>query len=244
MRYLLSRQSKEVLRQVATSKALLAFDFDGTLAPIVGDPDQARMRNSTRQLLRRLASIYPCVVISGRSRADLREKLAGAGIRHSIGNHGAEPWTGTPSVREQIGRWDAVLAKELLPLRGVRIENKEFSVTVHYRHCPTKAKAHSQILKTALSLKGVRLINGKQAISIVPKNAPDKGMALRTEQVRLRCDRALYIGDDETDEDVFSLDEGLRLLTIRVGRCLSSRAAYFIRNQCEIDELLKVLLSF
>ncbi len=96
MLYVLSRKSKTLLRELTASKALLAFDFDGTLAPIVDDPGRARMRSRTRRLLRRLASAYPCAVISGRSRADLRERLAGTGIRRTIGNHGAEPWEVRP----------------------------------------------------------------------------------------------------------------------------------------------------
>lgn len=243
MRYVLSRESREVLRRLTASKVLRAFDFDGTLAPIVGDPDRARMRAGTRRLLRRLASDYPCVVISGRSRADLRNKLAGTGIRRMIGNHGAEPWKGEPGVRRQTAQWYSVLAKELLPLDGVRVENNGLSVTVHYRRCPLKGQARSQILQVASSFQGARLISGKEAISIVSKTAPNKGAALREELDRLGCHRALYIGDDETDEDVFTLDERLQILTIRVGRSLTSRAAYFIRSQNEIDEFLRVLLS-
>ena len=87
------------------------------------------------------------------------------------------------------------------------------------------------------------MISGKEAISIVSETAPNKGAALREELDRLGCHRALYIGDDETDEDVFTLDERLQILTIRVGRSLTSRAAYFIRSQNEIDEFLRVLLS-
>ncbi len=55
------------------------------------------------------------------------------------------------------------------------------------------------------------------------------------------CDTALYVGDDDTDEDVFALDQPGRLLTIRVGRKLDSLAGYFLRNQAEIDVLLRVL---
>jgi len=243
MLYALSRKSVAIFRELTESKALLAFDFDGTLAPIVDDPARARMRPSTRRLLGRLASTYPCVVISGRSRADLRDRLTGTGIRRTIGNHGAEPWEGAAALRDLIAQWNAVLAKELLPLRGVRIENKQFSVTVHYRQSPSKTRAHAQILKAARSLPGARLICGKQAVSIVSEDAPNKGTALRAEMDRRRCDRTLYVGDDETDEDVFALDEGLHLLTIRVGQSRTSRAAYFIRNQGQIDKLLRVLLS-
>ena len=51
------------------------------------------------------------------------------------------------------------------------------------------------------------------------------------------------MGDDETDEDVFALDQPGRLLTIRVGRKRQSLASYFLRNQAEIDRLLETLLG-
>ncbi len=88
------------------------------------------------------------------------------------------------------------------------MENKKFSVTVRYRQCHKKSRTRSRILKVASSLSGARLIRGNQAISIVSADAPNKGTALRAEADRLGCDRALYIGDDETDEDVFTTDGG------------------------------------
>jgi trehalose 6-phosphate phosphatase len=243
MRYILSSKSKMIVKDLPTKSTLLAFDFDGTLAPIVDDPSQARMRSSTKRLLRRLACRYACIVVSGRSRTDLRRKLAGTGIHRMIGNHGAEPWEGAAAIKKCVRQWQAALARELAPLRGVRIEDKEFSLTVHYRQCRFKAQAQAGVLRAATRLSRVRLIPGKAAISIVPHNAPNKGEALRAEMQSLRCDRAIYVGDDETDEDVFRLGGGFHLLTIRVGRSPKSEAAYFLRGQSEIDELLRLILG-
>ena len=55
-----------------------------------------------------------------------------------------------------------------------------------------------------------------------------------------------YIGDDDTDEDVFSLPEteGTNIMTVRVGRKASSHAGYFIDRQSEINKLLRLLISF
>jgi hypothetical protein len=51
------------------------------------------------------------------------------------------------------------------------------------------------------------------------------------------------VGDDETDEDVFGFaGDELLLFAIRVGRKNSSRAGYFLRNQMEMDELLRLLI--
>jgi len=243
MRWALSRKSREVLRRFMTSDVLLAFDFDGTLAPIVNDPDRARMRFTTRRLLRRLAGAALCVVISGRSRADVRNKLVGTGVRHVIGNHGAEPWERAAETALQVARWNAALVRNLPVLPGLRIENKKMSVTLHYRQCRWRTRARSEILRVARLLPEVRLIGGKEAVSLVSKNAPSKGTALRRELSRWACDRALYVGDDETDEDVFSLSGDPRLLTIRVGRKRNSAAQYFLRNQPEIDDLLRCLYN-
>jgi trehalose 6-phosphate phosphatase len=71
MRHLLSRDGRELLAQLASTHVLLAFDFDGTLAPIVSDREGARMRASTARLFARVAAAYPVAVISGRARADV-----------------------------------------------------------------------------------------------------------------------------------------------------------------------------
>ena len=76
----------------------------------------------------------------------------------------------------------------------------------------------------------------------MPEGAPHKGIALRSARARFKCDTAIYVGDDETDEDVFALDEPGRLLSVRVGSSVRSRADYFIRNQRSIDAFLKTLL--
>ncbi len=231
MHWALSRSSREDLRSLLEADVLLAFDFDGTLAPIVDDPERARMGGGTRRLLRRLAENRPCLVVSGRSPADLRRRLAGTGIRRIGGNHGAELWDHAPKARRQVSLWAAALAKTLPP--GPRVENNQFSLTVHYRRFP---RARPSVLKAVRLLRGVRVINGKEMVSLGPAKAPNKGTAVRMELARLGFRRALYVGDDETDEDVFAL--GDRILAVRVGWKAGSRARYFLRSQGEIDELL------
>ena len=90
MHYLLSKASRPVLTRLAKERTLCAFDFDGTLAPIVEHPDQACMRARTRYLLARLAALFPCVIFSGRKRADVLGKLSGVAVERVFGSHGAE----------------------------------------------------------------------------------------------------------------------------------------------------------
>jgi len=79
-------------------------------------------------------------------------------------------------------------------------------------------------------------------VNVLPPDAPHKGLALERLRTEQGCDTALYVGDDETDEDVFTLDRPGQLLSVRVGASGRSQAAYFLKNQGEIDVLLDLLL--
>jgi trehalose 6-phosphate phosphatase len=242
MKNILSRDNREVLEQFAWSNMLLAFDFDGTLAPIVSVPDRAAMRKTTCALLEKVARLYPCVVISGRARGDVIERLGNARALGVIGNHGMEPWQLHDRFRDAVDGWHPVLEKRLGHVKGVVIEYKTYSLSIHYRRSREKKRARAAILRAVSILDNARIIGGEQVVNILPGGAPHKGIALEQERVRLHCDTAVYIGDDETDEDVFVLDRPGRLLTIRVGAKRASKAAYCIRNQHQIDEFLETML--
>jgi trehalose 6-phosphate phosphatase len=232
-----------VLEQLAWSNVLLGFDYDGTLAPIVPDPGLAGLRPRTRLLLRRVAALYPCVVISGRAHRDVRHRLEGTGIREVIGNHGIEPWRSSRRIRETVAGWQPILRDRLGSLCGLAIEDKTFSIAVHYRRSREKQKARAAILEVASSLGAARVIGGRLVINLVPEGAPHKGIALEAVRRRLGCDTALYVGDDETDEDVFALEVPGRLLGIRVGAKRTSLASYCVRSQKQVDELLELLIE-
>jgi trehalose 6-phosphate phosphatase len=85
---ILAGEHASTLLEFARQRVLLAFDFDGTLAPIVRNPEAATMRRRTSKLLAEVARRYPCAVISGRSRADVMEKVAEIPLRALFGNHG------------------------------------------------------------------------------------------------------------------------------------------------------------
>jgi trehalose 6-phosphate phosphatase len=243
MKNILAAACRPVLDRFAWSHALLAFDFDGTLAPIVTDPAAASMRVGTRRLLTLVAERYPCVVISGRARNDVAARLDGIGLRRVIGNHGVEPWQGARTAARAVASWQDDLRGSLAGLRGVVIEDKSYSIAIHYRRSREKKAARQAILRAVNALVGARVIGGKLVVNVIPGGAPHKGMALERERHRLGCDTAIYVGDDETDEDVFSLPARERLLAIRVGAKRASRADYCIRDQREMDRLLEALLS-
>lgn len=86
------------LRRFCEGRVLLAFDFDGTLAPIVDDRDRARIPHRRRRRIRRLGMRVPVAVISGRSRADVAARLVGTGVGHVVGGHGLDDGTPDPAA--------------------------------------------------------------------------------------------------------------------------------------------------
>ncbi len=243
MKHLLAEENAEVLAQLAFSRVLLAFDFDGTLAPIVPERDAARMRKRTEDLLVKVCALYPCAVISGRSRADVKARLNGARVKYVIGNHGLESGGRLGGLEKEVSRARDRLTASLAGWAGVDIEDKRFSLAIHYRRSRQKRLARAAIHSAvdALPVK-MRVVAGKLVVNVVPANAPHKGDALLDLRAKEKADTALFVGDDVTDEDVFEIDQPGRLLSVRVGESRSSAAAYFLRDQKEMDRLLARLV--
>jgi trehalose 6-phosphate phosphatase len=243
MEHILAKQNRNILEQFAWANVLLAFDFDGTLAPIVSDPKRAALRLTTRRILEAATRLYPCVVISSRPRADLLGRLAGIGFINVIGSYSVEPSKSARRLADVVRGWKSRLGRELGSFRGVEVEDKVFSLAIHYRKSRQKKRTRAAILEAVAALEAARVIRGKQVINVLPSGAPHKGIVLEHERLNQRCDTALYVGDDESDEDVFTLDQPGMLVSIRVGRRRSSAARYYLRSQRELDRLIAVLVS-
>jgi trehalose 6-phosphate phosphatase len=239
MQYILSKTSLPIVTRLAHERTLCAFDFDGTLAPIVDHPDHAVMRVRTRNLLRRLALLYPCLIVSGRGRADILRKMTGVHVAQVVGNHGAETES-SHKPRHRVDQWKAALELELGPVPGLWVEDKGISLAIHYRQSPRKADARRRILAVTRRLKRARVFGGKQVVNVVEDGVPNKGDAVAAERDRLKCSSVLYVGDDENDEDAFALDGNV--ISVRIARKLRSHARYYLRAQEEIDTLLELLV--
>jgi trehalose 6-phosphate phosphatase len=235
----LSRDGRAALTALGHARALLAFDFDGTLAPIVASRDDAHMRRETAALFSRVCELYPCAVISGRGRRDVGARLEGCGVRYVVGNHGLEPGGDMARFELQVSVVGAHVERALAEVQGVDVEDKRYSLAVHYRRSRAKRAATQAIHEAAASAPHpMRTVGGKMVVNLIPEGAPSKGDALLELRARSRSDVALFVGDDVTDEDVFELDQPGRLLSIRVGRSATSAAAYYLKSQGEIDALL------
>jgi trehalose 6-phosphate phosphatase len=240
---ILAGSNRRLLESLAWSNVTLVFDYDGTLAPTVGDPSRAMMPPSTRDRLSEAARLYPCAVLSGRAHADVTRFLDGIPLTLVVGNHGAEwEWDppGAAAVEAQVHAWRRELARALAPYPGVVLEDKRYSLTVHYRHA-TRPGAARTVRAAAARLPGARVLGGKECLSVVPAGSETKGNALQRIRNLCRCDAAVYVGDDVTDEDVFALEVPW-LLGIRVGRGGRTSARFWLRRQADIDGLLDVLV--
>jgi trehalose 6-phosphate phosphatase len=241
MRDILGRAGDAVLEDLAGSTTLVALDFDGTLAPIVSERDEAWLPDGTRSALARLCASYPTVVISGRSRADVARRLLGLPIGELIGNHGIEP-------NEDQHRF-AAATRELrarlsgLSHPGVEIEDKGCSLAIHYRRSRPQRDGHDAIRRAVDALPtGTRIIEGKAVVNVLPAGAPNKGDALRAHWARSGMSKAIFVGDDVTDEDVFR-QRLPGLVGVRVGRSRGSAAPWFVRRQADVEVLVDRLAS-
>lgn len=247
MKHLLGAEGLESLRGLAGARALFAFDFDGTLAPIVARPPDARAAIGVRQRLAQLAQCAPVAVVSGRSLADLRERIPVA-VRHCIGNHGNEGPPGAPDpetmhavCRGWIAQLDAALADAASS--GVVVEDKRLTLSVHYRLARDRAQAARELARIVQELAPApRVIGGKLVLNLLPPGACTKFEALAALAQHEGAQRVLFVGDDETDELVFA-QAPAHWITVRVEFDRSSRANYFIHRQSEIVILLDQLLQ-
>ncbi len=229
--------------EAAPERVLLAFDYDGVLAPLVREPSGAVMRPRTRALLTRLGTRYPVAVVSGRAWRDTY-RFVGSLVPTVVGNHGYElgrPLPVPASVLRRVRAWRRELEGALRGVPGVFFEDKRSTLAVHYGLTRTWRQSEARVYEAANRLKGTRLVAGKKVLNVLPHGFPNKGDAVRALVVREGCTAALYVGDDVTDEDVFEVGAPL-VFGVHVGRG-PSLAPWQLPAQEDVDELLEVLFE-
>jgi trehalose 6-phosphate phosphatase len=228
----------------APRRVLLAFDYDGVLAPLAKEPSGARMRPATRALLRRAARLYPVAVVSGRAWRDCARFL-GRIDATVVGNHGFElghPVRVPAAVVRKVRGWRRRLERALLGIEGIHFEDKRSTLAVHYGLAGgATAAAERAVYEAANQLAGTRLIPGKRVLNVLPHDFPSKGDAVRALVARLGCDAALVLGDDVTDEDAFAVG-GPLVFGVHVGKG-PSLAPWRLAAQADVDALLGILVA-
>ncbi len=196
-------------------ESLVFLDYDGTLSPIVSDPDAAALVDGAAEALELVAAVCPVAILSGRDLADIRTRVSTPGIWYA-GSHGFEliepdgtyhcNETAAPSV-PLLEQAAAELTHALASIAGVRVEHKRFAVAVHYREvAPEHVDEIVALVHQVGRQEGLRVTSGRKLVELRPDIEWDKGTTLAW--IRDRIDPAgdllpIYIGDDLTDEDAF-----------------------------------------
>jgi trehalose 6-phosphate phosphatase len=196
------------------SELAVFLDYDGTLTPIVDDPDDALLDEASRESIVRLAATALVAVVSGRDLDDVRSKVGIEGLAYA-GSHGFDilhpdgtrQQLATAHV-EVLDRAEQELRRELGEIPGVRIERKGFAIAVHDRQVEDPAlRARIEEVVTGLGerYEELRATGGKRIHELRPDIDWDKGRAIETLLTELDAEDHLpvYLGDDLTDEDGF-----------------------------------------
>jgi trehalose-phosphatase len=248
----------EEIAGLVKGKGIAIFlDYDGTLTPIVEDPDKAFLSDSMKQTLIDLAEKLPVAVISGRDRPDVQRFVD---IEHIFyaGSHGfdiAGPdgmETGPEQGKDFLPALDKAekeVKNRLEAVSGAWVERKKFSIAVHYRKVqdPDVQKVKQAVEKTAAQHPDLRQSGGKKIFELQPKMDWHKGKALMWLLGELELDKPdvvpFYLGDDVTDEDAFKAlkDRGIGVVVMDPPR--ETEAHYRLKDTHEVEEFLKKLME-
>jgi len=229
------------------------LDYDGTLTPIVSQPENAWLSDSMRQALRELAARAPVAILSGRDLDDVRRRVDVDSIVYG-GSHGFDI-AGPGGLRRQMATESLpdldVAEKELREaldsLPDARVERKRFSVAAHYRNVkendvPAVERAFSAV---AARHPELRRIDGKKVYELLPDIAWDKGKAviwlLETLGLGRENVRPVYLGDDTTDEDAFRALEHRGIAILVTDESQPTAARYSLKNPTEAEDFLRAL---
>lgn len=244
MQDLLAIQGLQALSRLLRRRVLFVFDLDGTLAPIVDHPADARVSEGMAKRLRRLMMLSPVAVVTGRSVADARSRL-GFQPHYLIGNHGAEGLGPIAECRGLAGlraRWRDSSAG--LRAAGVVFEDKQFSLTLHYRQAPDPQNALRAIQAWLNPLPAdLSTLGGKAVVNVLQRAAPDKADAVLRLLKLSACETLLFAGDDVNDEPVFERARP-EWLTVRIGSPEAvSRAMYCLEAPAALEQVLDLILQ-
>ncbi|KAF8728855.1 hypothetical protein HU200_018144 [Digitaria exilis] len=225
----------DALAAAAKGKQVAVFlDYDGTLSPIVEDPDNAVMTDEMREAVRGVAARFPTAIVSGRGRDKVFD-FVGLEELYYAGSHGMDIRGPTADPNNPNGKEArSVLcqpASEFLPvisevyaalvdkvetsIPGAKVENNKFCLSVHFRCVEESAwgALFEQVRSVLKDYPGLRLTQGRKVLEVRPMIKWDKGKALEFLLGALgygddgRGDEVfpIYVGDDRTDEDAFKV---------------------------------------
>ncbi|MCL6219495.1 trehalose-phosphatase [Zunongwangia pacifica] len=245
---------EELQSKFSHNKPLIFLDFDGTLAPIVENHEDAGMDEETKKIVNELSNNYAIAVVSGRGLSDVRDKVGLADIYYA-GSHGFEIAgpnnfeKDNEEAEKMLPVFDEIeqkLQQELNDIEGVRFERKKFTLAIHYRQVTQEkiSAFHNIIENTIANYPKLHKGDGKKVVEIKPNIDWHKGKAvnfLRKELSDQENPFSIYLGDDTTDEDAFrEMENGIGILVGEHGN--DSYADYRLESITQVKQFLKALL--
>jgi len=225
--------SPSLLDRVSGVPLVLMLDVDGTLAPLAARPEDAEVPESTRRILQALThcpSVH-VVLVSGRAAEDAKRVVGVEGVWVS-GNHGIELLTphGDIQIDDHATQGQAAIAQAAERLRdeldrfpGVQLEDKRWTLSLHYRRAdPVVVPALRALVQRTAHERDLRITEGKGVLEVRPTAPVDKGTAVTHLAAQLGANAfgaaVVFAGDDNTDEDAFRALRArlLRAVTIRL----------------------------
>lgn len=235
---------------------IIGLDYDGTLVDIVDEPAEARLPSSTARLLERLNSIPKTTVaiISGRGLQDLQNVSSLIDSLILVGSHGLE-WNDVGRVKDGTTaslagtssdkrcRLISMLEPLLTQAPGIRIEEKPYSLALHYRQANQMSR---EILMRELpdivaTFEDIHQLHGHCVVELSWQQL-NKGECVRALRDRVGAEaKIIFIGDDKTDEHAMkALKKGD--IGIKVGTH-STAARYQVQDPSEVLRLLQMMLT-
>ncbi|KAK4428529.1 putative trehalose-phosphate phosphatase D [Sesamum alatum] len=249
---------EEIMRASKGKQIVVFLDYDGTLSPIVEDPDRAFITTEMREAVRDVAKLFPTAIVSGRCRAKVYNFVRLSELYYA-GSHGMDIKGPAKGHTHRKGNQTVLCqpAREFLPMidevykalmenvkyiPGAKVENNKFCLSVHYRCVEEKkwGELGDQVKLVIKDYPQLRLTQGRKVLEIRPTIKWDKGNALEFLLESLgyaESDDVLpvYIGDDRTDEDAFRVlrerGQGLGILVSKTPK--ETNASYSLQEPSE-----------
>lgn len=252
-----SLYKKEIKEKIKNKKKIFMLDYDGTLAPIVTDPDKALPEKEMIELIKKIQtqSDNEVVIVSGRTQDFLSKQFKNIPCYLAC-EHGAvfydyktDRWRNLVSSNKNKWYKSALEIIEDYTRRTPNsfYEKKNYALTWHYRKSPNEfsefqAKKLVVELESALTHLPVSVILGKKVVEIKSLEA-NKGYFAQWFMSRYALNNEIIfaMGDDRTDEDLFSALSD-HDISIKVGDSKNTRAKYFLPDQLNVKDILKYIL--
>ncbi|GAB2226064.1 hypothetical protein Drorol1_Dr00021850 [Drosera rotundifolia] len=260
---------QEIMGAMKGKQIAMFLDYDGTLSPIVDDPDRAFMSDTMRRAVRKVATHFPTAIVTGRCRDKVYDFVRLAELYYA-GSHGMDikgPAKGSKYIKgsqtvffqpageflPMIDEVYKVLQEKTRSILGAYVENNKFCVSVHFRHVDEKKWSDlANVVRLVLKeYPKLQLNQGRKVLEIRPIIKWDKGKALEFLLESLgfaNCTDVfpIYIGDDSSDEDAFKVlrdrGQGIGIVVSKVPK--PTLASYHLREPSEVMDFLQRLFKW